>query len=204
MVILSAVGDKKDLKIGQFGYSLEKIDENEHGPCYFDGIRYDVKAGADIRRQAEVVLITLTPEPTVVETWGVFPLSYGLRAGGFKTVDENYPLPVTTASKAITHVTIEATASGNTEIVTPSTGKKIRVHWYSISNKHTTLADIGMRFGASGTIKHKYGLPADGGTGPINLIDANWEGAANEPLYAYLAAAYATGVYFNVGYTEES
>ena len=200
---MSELGAKSRLKIGQFGYSLDIISLDKRGPCYFDGVRYDVKAGTDIRRWAEIVVITLTPEPTVIETWGVFPLSYGLVAGGFRTVAENNPLPVTAGSKAISFTTITATASGNTIIVTPSKGKKIRVHWYSISNDHGITATVGMRFREAGTIKHQYALAADGGNVIANLLDSNWEGATEEPLYAWLSAAYANGIYFNVGYSEE-
>lgn len=199
---MSELGDKSQLKIGQFGYSLDIISVDKRGPCYFGGVRYDVKAGTDIRKWAEVVVITLTPEPTVIETWGVFPLSYGLIAGGFRTVGENTPLPVTAGSKAITHVPITATAAGNTVIVTPTGGKKIRVHWYSMSNDHNVTATVGMRFG-SGTIMHEYALAADGGNVIANLLDATWEGAVDEPLYAWLSAAYANGVYFNIGCSEE-
>ena len=204
---MSELGDKSKLKIGQLGYSLDIISLDKHGPCYFDGVRYDIKAGTDIRKWAEVVVITITPEPTIIETWGIFPLSYGLVIGGFQTVAENTPLPITGGSRALTHVSIVATATGNTAIVTPSPGKKIRVHYFSMSNLHTILADVAMRFDtanstAATNLKQRHGLAADGGNINANLIDANMEGAVDEVLYAYLAAAYANGVYFNVAYAE--
>ena len=200
---MSELGAKSKLKIGQFGYSLDIISLDKHGPCYFEGVRYDVKAGTDIRKWAEVIVITLAPEPTVIETTGIFPLSYELTAGGFRTVAENFPLPVTTGTKAITYTTIEATASGNTEIIAPTKGKKIRVHYFAYSNEHSALATVGMRFGDSGDIKHTARLAADGGNFNANLIDACWDGAVDEALNANLAAAYAGGIYFTVGYTEE-
>ena len=204
---MSKLGDKNKLKIGQFGYSLDIIALDKKGPCYFDGVRYDVKAGTDIRKWAEVIVITLTPEPTVIETWGVFPLSYELAAGGYKTVGANFPLPVTAGSRAISVISIEATALGTTEIIAPSSPTaKIRVHYFLVSNKHATVADVALTFKSSPAatdLKFRMGVPADGGTVPSNIIDCNWEGATGETLYAYLTAAYATGVYFTVGYTEE-
>ena len=94
---MTALGDKSKLRIGQFGYSLNKIASAARGPCYFDGIRYDVLAGGDIRKWSEVIVITLTPEPTVIETWSVFPLSYELTGGGYLSVGEGSPLPITAA-----------------------------------------------------------------------------------------------------------
>ena len=199
---MSELGNKSKLKIGQFGYSLEIISLDKRGPCYFDGVRYDVKAGTDIRKWAEVIVITLTPEPTVIETTGIFPLSYELTAGGFKTVAENFPLPVTATSKGVTHEIKTIIDSGNTLIVTPASGRKIRVIWYFYSNAHGANVDIGMRFTETGTIKHRALLAAAGGNASSNLINAAWEGGKDESLYAYAAAAYAGGVYFNVAYIE--
>lgn len=91
---MTEVAGKKNLRVGQYGYSLDIIDVGKRGFCYFDGERYNVKAGASIRKWAEVIVITLVPEATVIETWSVFPLSYELSEGGFQSVGESNPLPV--------------------------------------------------------------------------------------------------------------
>ena len=200
---MSALGNKEDLKVGKIGYSLDTIASGQKGFCYFDSIRYEVLAGSDIRKWAEVLIITLAPQPTVTETLSVFPLSYLLAGGGFQTVGVNNPLPVTAASKAATTITITGTAIGNTLIVAPSPGKKIRVHYFSYSNAHAADADVGIRFGASGDIKHRHYLAASGGNYGANIIDGNCEGAVNETLFAYLTAAYVGGIYFNISYSEE-
>jgi hypothetical protein len=91
---LSKLGDEKDLSVGKIGYSLDAIPSGQRGFCYFNGtVRYQVLAGTDIRKWAEVIVITLTPSPTVIETWSVFPLSYQLAAGGLQAVGEASPLP---------------------------------------------------------------------------------------------------------------
>jgi len=193
------------LKVGAIGYSLNTINQDKRGFCYFDGERHEVKAGSYVRKWAEVILITTVPEPTVIETWSVFPLSYELADGGFQTVGVNTPLPVTGGSRAITVKTIEVTAVDTTEIIAPSSGKKIRVHFFLYSNKHTTVASVALTFKESpetDDLKYRAALAADGGAIPCNLFDCNLEGEVDETLYAYAAAAYAGGVFVTVGYSE--
>lgn len=201
------------LSIGLTGVSLEAISQDDWGYCKFPvGPKDERFKGGRVWVPVKVVAIEPVRERREVTVYddqkGIkeatpVELSYELAEGGYQRAGEDHPLPVTAGSKVVNYVTKEATTSGNTAIVAPSNGKKIRVHYFSISNKHTVLADVGMRFGTSGTITHKFGLAAGGGTVTANLLDACWEGAVDETLYAYLAAAYANGVYFTVGYTEE-
>jgi hypothetical protein len=195
---------KASLKVGQYGYSLEAISNGKRGEVYVNGDRVVLKAGADIRKWAEVIIITIVPEPTVIETWGVFPLSYELDAGGYQTVGQSTPLPVT-MSKAVTFPASKlCTASGNTELIAaPASGQKIRVHYISYSNKQTSAAEVAVRCGASGDIVHRHLLAAQGGNITINLTDANLECDNAEALYAYLYADYSTGVIVTVGYSLE-
>jgi len=197
---------ESNLRVGQYGYSLDTILDGKRGFCYFDGKRHKVKAGGDIRKWAEVILITNVPEPTAIETWSVFPLSYALTTGGFQTVGESHPLP-TSMSKPGTWSNINKTDDGTTELKAPSaTTKKIRVKYLILSNNQATVVEVGITFKSSPSAAADYPirvyLPADGGTLALNLTDANIEGDAGATLYAYCAVAYANGVYFNVA-TEE-
>lgn len=83
------------LRVGQYGYSLDVIEDGKRGFAYFDGARYKAKAGSPIRKWAEVIVITTVPEPTIIETWSVFPLSYETATGAFVTVGTSTPLPTT-------------------------------------------------------------------------------------------------------------
>jgi hypothetical protein len=197
---------------GLIGLSLEEISEGKWGWCKFPighkddrfaggriWIRVKVYAIEPIRIERDVMVYNNQKgckEHTPVE------VNYELAAGGYQRVGEDYPFPVTLGSKNITYETVECTAAGNTPLVTPTSGYTLKIHWYSISNKHAIVADIGMRFGANGTIKHKYGLAPSGGIIAANILDSCWKGAEDEVLYAYLTAAYANGVYFTIGYTQ--
>lgn len=194
---------KGSLRVGQYGYSLDTIMDGKQGFCYFDGKRAKVKAGGAIRKWAEVILITTVPEPTVIETWSVFPLSYEKTggAGAYTTVGEDSPLPVTPNSKAVLWVQEDITSSGNTLLKTPETGKKLRVVYFSLSNEDAGVADVGLRFKTDGDTIHYFSLPADGGTVNANLSGVPWEGAVDEALYAYALAAY-TAVHVTIGYVE--
>lgn len=198
---------KKALKVGQYGYSLEAIASGKRGFCYFDSERVNVKAGAAIRKWAEVIVITKVPEPTVIETWGVFPLSYETveGSGTFEVVGKDTPLPVTMGARSVTYVTVTPTDSGATTlIIAPGNGVKIRVHYIQISNKHSAAAMVSLSFDAGTTNRFNCALAATGGNLNANLTDANWEGGNNEALSAVLEAAYSGGVAFTIGYTLES
>jgi len=96
------------------------------------------------------------------------------------------PIPGAKATPA----TLNATASGNTAIVTPTSGKAIRVYYIHFSNRDTVNASprVGLRFTTTGTIYFSSTLAA---TGMINanLLPHYWEGAVNEALYVNLSAA---------------
>lgn len=190
------------VEIGTIGLSLEDIPVGCMGEAYFPtlGIRTRVYAVEYIRKNRDIIIVganNAAKEHSPVE------ISYETVAGIWQRVTETHPLPTTMGSKAVMYKTILATKGGNTEIVKPSSGKKVRVHYFCYSNRHTTNVDVGMRFGEDGDIQHRALLAPDGGTVNANLTDACWEGGKNETLYAYLSADYSEGVYFTVGYTEE-
>jgi len=202
---------RKGLPIGLLGISEESIPKGKKGWCYFPLGKFDPEIGRnkwikqkilaieDIRDKRDVIVADEQggcKEHTPVE------LSYQSRSGPYQRVTEDFPLPITAGIKPLLWKTVTATAAGNTPILTPVSGKKIRVHWFGLSNKHGADADVGLRFGGDGDIIHRYLLPASGGNVMANLLDACWQGDLDDVLYAYLAAAYATGIIFNIGYSE--
>lgn len=195
----------------QLGIARQDIATGEFGTCLFektpgagDYVDIECKAIEYVRENHEIWVIDNnngvtehTPQELRSETAAEIP---------YRVTDEN-PLPVTMGKggNVVTYVTVTCTASGNTEIVAaPASGYKIRVHYLAYGNKHTTIAVVGLRFGASGDIKHAMPLASEGGLYNANLTDANWEGGDVEALNANLAAAYADGVYVTVGYTIEA
>jgi hypothetical protein len=193
---------EEKVEIGTTGIALEHIDAGKTGEAYIPALKKRVRVYAveEIRKNRDIIIVGAnnsaqehTPTELKYETW----------QQTWERVGEAYPLPVTMGSRPVTYITVKATSSGNTKIVEPPTGMKVRVHWYGYSNAHSSLADVGMRFGEDGEVKHRYALAAEGGNLTANLTDAPWEEGAGLTLYAYLSAAYSGGVYFTVGYTLE-
>jgi hypothetical protein len=193
---------EEKVEIGTTGIALEHIDAGETGEAYIPALKKRVRVYAveEIRKNRDIIIVGAnnsaqehTPTELKYETW----------QQTWERVGEPHPLPVTMGSKSIIYTTVKVTASGNTPLVTPNAGKKIRVHWYAYSNKDSSLADVGMRFGEDGEIKHRFALAAEGGNVISNLTDANWEGAVSETLYAFMVEPHPAGVYFTIGYTLE-
>lgn len=197
------VTSDETVPIGTLGISMEDIPQGNIGEAYFPSLnkRMRIYAIEYIRKHRDIIIVganNSAKEHSPVE------ISYETVTGRWQRVTEQYPLPTTMGTKAILYVTKLVTEAGNTLLVeAPGAGYKIRVHYFSYSNKHTASVDVAMRFGSSGDLKHRHVLAADGGNVNANLTDCCWEGGENEALYAYLAATYANGVIFNVGYTIE-
>ena len=199
----------KKLPVGSLGICNTAIASNKWGDAHIHYIppqakgqwdlgTYQIHALEDIRENRDIIIVSANNgaiEHTPQE------LKYMTRAEIWQRVDEDHALPVTANSKAAIHTVTLCTAAGNTNLITPTRGTKISVRWYSLSNRHAATVDVGMRF-AAGNIRQRYALAADGGNVAVNLINVPWEGAVDEPLIANLAAAYAGGIYFNIGYEE--
>jgi len=76
------------------------------------------------------------------------------------------------------------TAAGSNDILTPASGKKIRIK--AIIIESSADADIGLRFTATGTI---YYLRTTKGPWALNLVGCNIEGSADQHLYLYASGA---------------
>lgn len=89
--------------------------------------------------------------------------------------------------KTATPTTVQATASGNTTVWTPASGKKLRVKFIIVFNSGTANDTIYLRFTATGTARFRATLVANTGY-TLNLIGCNWEGATDEALIINLSA----------------
>ncbi len=103
---------------------------------------------------------------------------------------------------SITKVSITATSAGDTTIITPAAGKKIRLFKFSYSaDGNNVLGTVaGLKFGANAAIDKQWLDPkqpyADG------LTMRYYDGAINEALKVSLSVAVSTGVYVNVAFQE--
>ena len=90
-----------------------------------------------------------------------------------------------------------ASASGNTTLVTPASGKHLRIFY--VSYNPTTATTAAFRFGEAGTLWFKNAVPAK------SIVAKDWNarhlaGAVDEPLILNLADAVSTN--WNVFYNE--
>lgn len=212
---MSSYDDKLEKpKIGMKGISLQAITQGKRGDVALPvGARDSTRDGGrvwekikltafeSVRENQEIVVCNEQGE--IKESAGL-ELSFRQVSGYYEEIGEETPMPVTNCSKAINHYNQMLTAQGFTELIKPSEGKKIRVHWYSISNAHGADVRVGMNWDGvdTTTLKHRYYLAAQGGAVAPNILDAAWEGKKDEILYGYLSVACADGVYFNIGYVE--
>lgn len=101
------------------------------------------------------------------------------------------PSAATAAGAKLLIATVQATASGNTTLISaPGGGSHLELYRVQYSNSSTTAAiTVGVRFGAAGTIFGKTYMPASGGQGMINLSGYQVPGADNEALNINLSGA---------------
>lgn len=196
--------------IGAEGYALETFEDGEKGNVFITTPpehlgEYEVIARGEIRERAHVIIIDGNRGCREGSPEEIKFLRN--KTGRFYNADEDVPYPVRMSSRGILHATIIATALGATAIVpAPGAAKKIRVHYFSISNRHAAGVDVAMTYDATASVanlRHRHFLAALGGNVTVNLADASWDGGNNEGLFAWLVAAYAGGVIFNVAYTVE-
>ena len=99
---------------------------------------------------------------------------------------------VNIVDKAVTSVEATASASGNTLVKTPSSGKKLRVYSYKYSGgSDVTGVLCGLRFTTTGTIFGIARIVTDGHAFAHNVAGGNGyiEGGVDESLYINLGAA---------------
>lgn len=98
------------------------------------------------------------------------------------------------------HVT--AVSSGETLILTPTSGKSIRLWWYNIGADPANSAKVvvGLRFGSGGTDFYKTGLSQYGAATAHSFKAGKsyYQGGVDEALYINMSAAQT--VYVNIDY----
>jgi len=80
---------------------------------------------------------------------------------------------------SVTPYTVQATASGDTTLITPSSGKRIILKNLYVNNEQDADRIVKFRFG-SGSYFFTGELMRDGGTWNNNLIGCNLHGAVDE------------------------
>lgn len=115
------------------------------------------------------------------------------QASSTRTVDD--------VTKTVSTARGEATSSGNTEIITVSAGKKLRIKWIDIWNNGTASITVYLRLTSTGNSHFKKKLTEECGF-LINLVGGNWEGGTDEDLFINLSAAGT--ISYTIGYEEVS
>ena len=193
------------LKLGMRGISLSNTAQGNFGLGLFlddKGISFEVevKAIEYFRDNYEIVVIDEYNGVKEVPS----PDTRSVAATGIPyAVSDTNPLPVTMSKdgNVRTHTTFDVVADAQV-LITPTSGKKLRVTYLSYSNGHTSDVWAGVRFTLTGNVKHKHYLVTQGGNVNANLIDNTLEGGVDEALVAYLSAAAAGIVAFNIAYME--
>jgi hypothetical protein len=105
---------------------------------------------------------------------------------------------------AITPKAVTANSSGTTIIVTPSSGKSIRLWWYNISASPDNSASVtaGLRFTSGGTDFFNDRFSQYGGKNAHSFKAGRsyYQGGVNQSLYVNLDSAQT--VFVNVDYEE--
>jgi len=102
-------------------------------------------------------------------------------------------------TKTVSVASDEATASGNTEIITVTADKKLRIKTIDIWNNGTESLTVALRLTSTGTLTYKKKIADESGW-ILNLVGANWEGGTNEDLFINLSASGT--VSYTIGYVE--
>ena len=158
------------------------------------------------RATSKELIVQIQHQGTEKDPTQIRPLTTSDKITPEQTDETKLKATVTQAAKDRTISSVDATATpvqinidalnGNSSaLVTPASGKKIRVKFISL--EHSAAVDIGYRFGAAGTI---YYLRIAAGVYVSNLIGCNNEGAADAALY--LNSSGATNVKGYILYSE--
>lgn len=94
---------------------------------------------------------------------------------------------ISDVTKTASVATSEATSSGNTEIITVTAGKKLRIKTIDIWNNGSAAITVALRLTSTGTLTYKKKIAKESGW-ILNLIGANWEGGTDEDLFINLSA----------------
>ena len=176
------------LKPRQMGVALETIEEGKFGSALFEKVpgsneyyEFEVKALEYIRENHEVWVIDSNngiTEHTPQE------LKFEDVLGVPHRVSDRIPLPC--GGGEAEPKTVTATASGNTVVLAPSSGKKLRVKYIFIFNNGAGSLTVGLRFTETGDLHFSANLSGQTGHSE-NLTGCHWIGGADESLYVNLS-----------------
>jgi len=175
---------EEKIPIGTEGIALEAIPVGETGEAYFPALkkRATVYAVEDIRKNRDIIIVGANNsalEHTPQE------LKFEREDGTWQRVTEKMPLPIDGATAY--PASVRATASGNTLVKAPSSGKKLKIKYIEFFNSGTTSVTVYLRFTKTGTAHFRKNLAAQTGFN-ANLIGCNWRGGEDEALYINLSA----------------
>jgi len=165
---------------------------------YYDGTKIDPRAIRSLTSSDIVTVVQDTPGSHLIRVYGN-TVKDGSGTDYALLVDADGKLvirPLTSAdvvtvadvAKIATPATGEATNAGNTEIITVSAGKKLRIKSIDIWNNGADSVTVALRFTATGTLTYKKKIASESGW-IKNLIGCNWEGGVDEDLFINLSGA---------------
>jgi len=183
------------IKMGMLGMSLENITAGKQGWVKLpigprdltmaggrEWVKVKVTAMEDVRENRDIIVGNdqgEIKEHTPVE------LSYEKLEGGYQRVGEAHPLP--TGGGYAEPASVTATASDDTEVKKPASGKKLSIKFIYVFNSGVASRTVYLHFTTTGDAHFKANLaPQTGYT--LNLVGCNWHGEKNEPLYVNLDA----------------
>jgi hypothetical protein len=147
---------------------------------------------------------------------GNLPTSYPLSAGAATSAKQlpdnhqvqvsNFPevqaVDITENVTIARHVTVAA--AEETIVVTPASGKAIRLWWYSVtaSANNTSMVVVGLRFGAGGTdfFRTSLSMHGQGMAHSFRAGHSYYQGAVNQALIVNLDSAQT--IFVNIDYQE--
>lgn len=107
---------------------------------------------------------------------------------------------ITNINGSLTKTSITATASGDTTIVSPPAGKKIRLYkfGYSADGLNALGTVVGLKFGVNAVIDKQNLQPAQPYADGLTM--RYYDGGIDEVLKVNLSLSVTVGVYVNVAY----
>ncbi|HEX4843182.1 MAG TPA: hypothetical protein VFV57_05885 [Limnobacter sp.] len=124
--------------------------------------------------------------------------------GWLRAIYEKLTGGVTVGNAGVSTKAINTSTAGNTVVVTPSSGKAVRLWWYNITADADNTAKVvsGLRFGAAGAFIYRSSLSKYGQGTAHSFKSGNSyvQGAVDEALFVNLDVAQL--VYVNIDYEE--
>jgi len=116
-----------------------------------------------------------------------------------EVIDGEYVVATSNEDVAIFPASVNATASGETSVLSaPGAGKALKIKYLMVNNADSSQATVSLREGTGGSNKFTNSLPQYGGMWNANLINSSWLLKENTALLVNLGGA--GDVNIQVGY----